>query len=187
MPLHVGIAVVVDDYGRVLMIKRGKDKPPGGTWFFPGGKQEEGEGLKETAEREMWEETGLKAELWFVGREMVEGAVNWYYVGFVEELREGVPLEKALGWLRKQGTAPLAVEIARELAMLPYIIQKVDVGTENDVVRVFFRGCDWRCVFCDRNITSLYGNPVRPAEEEAEVLTPTQLLPSLRGIASSPF
>ncbi|TWI60012.1 8-oxo-dGTP diphosphatase [Halalkalibacter nanhaiisediminis] len=37
-------------------------KPSRGWWVAPGGKMEPGESIKESAEREFWEETGLKLE-----------------------------------------------------------------------------------------------------------------------------
>lgn len=43
---------------RVLLVKHKKF----GTWLTPGGHQEESEFLYETAEREFWEETGLKVK-----------------------------------------------------------------------------------------------------------------------------
>jgi len=60
-PAHplVGVgAVVFDNAGRVLLVKRGR--PPGlGRWSLPGGLLELGETLKAGAEREVYEETGL--------------------------------------------------------------------------------------------------------------------------------
>ena len=48
-------AVIEDDEGRILLQKR-----PGGKWGLPGGIAELGEALHEAAERETFEETGLK-------------------------------------------------------------------------------------------------------------------------------
>ncbi|HEY9126827.1 MAG TPA: NUDIX hydrolase [Acidobacteriaceae bacterium] len=55
--LGVG-AVVFDDAGRVLLVKRGR-APGLGRWSLPGGLLELGETLKEGVEREVYEETGL--------------------------------------------------------------------------------------------------------------------------------
>jgi 8-oxo-dGTP diphosphatase len=51
-------AVIKDDHGRLLLIKRGH--PPGaGLWSLPGGRVEPGETDTEALKREMREETGL--------------------------------------------------------------------------------------------------------------------------------
>lgn len=55
-------ALVRDEHGRVLLIKRGRD-PEKGRWSLPGGKNEPGEALTETARREVLEETGLHVEI----------------------------------------------------------------------------------------------------------------------------
>ena len=54
--LAVGVVVIYEQ--KVLLVLRGK--PPGkGTWAMPGGSVELGETLKQAAEREVLEETGL--------------------------------------------------------------------------------------------------------------------------------
>jgi 8-oxo-dGTP diphosphatase len=54
----VGVGAVIVEDGRVLLIKRGK-APLLGEWSIPGGMLELGETLREGAEREALEETGL--------------------------------------------------------------------------------------------------------------------------------
>lgn len=54
----VGVGVVVWRGDRVLLIRRGKP-PRAGQWSLPGGAQELGETVAETARREVLEETGL--------------------------------------------------------------------------------------------------------------------------------
>lgn len=54
----VGVGAIVVDTGRVLLIKRGK-APMLGEWSIPGGMLELGETLRQAAEREACEETGL--------------------------------------------------------------------------------------------------------------------------------
>lgn len=55
----VGVGVVVWRGDRVLLIRRGKP-PRAGQWSLPGGAQELGETVAETARREVLEETGLE-------------------------------------------------------------------------------------------------------------------------------
>lgn len=51
-------AVIFDDDGRVLLIRRGQ-APAKGQWHAPGGKLEPGESMLAACEREVAEETGL--------------------------------------------------------------------------------------------------------------------------------
>jgi len=70
----VGVgAVVVDDRGRVLLVKRGTE-PMKGHWSLPGGLLELGESLKEGVQREILEETGL-----FVQPEAIVEVVDRIY------------------------------------------------------------------------------------------------------------
>jgi 8-oxo-dGTP diphosphatase len=58
----VGVgAVIVDDAGRVLLVRRGQE-PLVGQWSLPGGALELGERLEDGVRREVEEETGLKVE-----------------------------------------------------------------------------------------------------------------------------
>ena len=61
----VGVVVLKDD--RVLLIRR-KNPPNAGHWSLPGGKQELGEGIRDTANREVFEETGIT----FSGLELLD-------------------------------------------------------------------------------------------------------------------
>jgi len=56
--LPAAAAIVQDDEGRVLLIRRGD----GRGWSLPGGMMEPGERIAEAAVREVWEETGLEVE-----------------------------------------------------------------------------------------------------------------------------
>ncbi len=61
---HYNVAVgIVFDGDRLLICKRAQDKMLGGLWEFPGGKQEPGEALEETARREIVEETGMEVRV----------------------------------------------------------------------------------------------------------------------------
>jgi 8-oxo-dGTP diphosphatase len=57
--IGVGAVVIKDD--KVLLVKRGIS-PSKGLWAIPGGNMNLGETLKETAEREIMEETGVSIE-----------------------------------------------------------------------------------------------------------------------------
>ena len=58
----VGVGVVVWRGAQFLLIRRGKP-PRAGSWSLPGGMQELGETVRETAAREIREETGLEIEV----------------------------------------------------------------------------------------------------------------------------
>lgn len=66
-PVLAASAVVLDDEGRVLLVRRAHD-PGRGLWSVPGGRVEPGETLEEACAREVLEETGyvveVGAELW---------------------------------------------------------------------------------------------------------------------------
>lgn len=55
-------AIVFDDAGRLLVIKRAK-APAAGTWSVPGGHVEAGETHEEAVVREVAEETGLQVRV----------------------------------------------------------------------------------------------------------------------------
>lgn len=59
----VGVGAIITDHaGRVLVVQRAR--PPGqGKWAVPGGKVRAGESLRDTARREIREETGLHIEV----------------------------------------------------------------------------------------------------------------------------
>ena len=57
----VGVGTVIWKNGEVLLVKRGK-APGLGDWTIPGGAQELGETMEETAHREALEEAGCKVK-----------------------------------------------------------------------------------------------------------------------------
>ena len=81
----VGVGALIVENGRVVLIKRGK-APLLGEWSIPGGMLEIGETLRQGAEREALEETGLvvrATELLGVFDRVVpdaEGKIVYHYV-----------------------------------------------------------------------------------------------------------
>ena len=60
----VGAAVVIwDDSNRILLVKRGPSATRAGLWSIPAGYVDYGEDVREAAARELFEETGLTAEV----------------------------------------------------------------------------------------------------------------------------
>jgi len=59
----IGVAVIKNDQGDVLIGRRRSDQMLGGLWEFPGGKQEVDETIQETVKREILEELGLDIEV----------------------------------------------------------------------------------------------------------------------------
>ncbi len=57
----IGVGAVVLDDNRILLVKRAND-PCKGCWSIPGGVVNYGESLVDAVSRELFEETGLKAE-----------------------------------------------------------------------------------------------------------------------------
>ena len=61
-PVECAGAVVRDEAGRLLLVRRGRE-PAAGLWSLPGGRIEPGETAAEAAAREVREETGLEVEI----------------------------------------------------------------------------------------------------------------------------
>ena len=64
----IGVGVVLDAAGRVLIDQRLPEGPLGGLWEFPGGKQEPGEAIEATIRRELREELAIEVT---VGEELI--------------------------------------------------------------------------------------------------------------------
>jgi 8-oxo-dGTP diphosphatase len=95
---RVGVAAVVIHNNKILLVKRGIP-PSKGLWAIPGGNMQLGETLKETAEREILEETGVTIKAGepvhafdFIERDD-EGAIRYHYVvvDLIAEYVEGEP------------------------------------------------------------------------------------------------
>jgi len=59
----VGTAIIVNDEGKILIGQRPEGKDLAGLWEFPGGKQEEGESIKDCIVREIYEELDVHCEV----------------------------------------------------------------------------------------------------------------------------
>jgi ADP-ribose pyrophosphatase YjhB (NUDIX family) len=117
----VGVGVVVWRGDRVLLIRRGKP-PRAGQWSLPGGAQELGETVAETARREVLEETGLDLaalELLTVV-DLIEPApgaagVRFHYtlIDFVAEAAAGEAVAAGdaaeVGWFAREALAELGL------------------------------------------------------------------------------
>lgn len=82
---RVGVLALVRNGRNVLLIRRA-NPPDAGLWGFPGGRVEAGETLFQAAERELLEETGLKAralktvDVFDSLHRTPEGALTFHYV-----------------------------------------------------------------------------------------------------------
>lgn len=94
----IGVGVVVIKGRDVLLIRRGQ-APRQGEWSIPGGRQEFGETVRETAVREVMEETGVRiAHLRLVDvvdvvppPEERDGRTQWVLVDFRADWVDGEP------------------------------------------------------------------------------------------------
>jgi ADP-ribose pyrophosphatase len=95
---RVGVGAIVIRDGRILLVKRGSS-PGKGFWAPPGGLVELGETVREAAEREILEETGItiraKEAFYvfdFIDRDK-EGKIKYHYViiDFVADYLGGEP------------------------------------------------------------------------------------------------
>ena len=60
VPHHnIGVGIIRDEAGRLLIALRPEEAMLGGLWEFPGGKQNDGETIQETVKREIAEELGV--------------------------------------------------------------------------------------------------------------------------------
>ncbi len=120
----VGVGVLaLDDQGRVLLIQRAHE-PQKGKWAVPGGKVEPGESMRDTAAREVLEETGLvvePGEVVWVG-EIIEPGFHMVLIDFAARVVGG-QLDHSddasdVRWV--------TLEEARSLPLTPTMIEMLD-------------------------------------------------------------
>jgi 8-oxo-dGTP diphosphatase len=59
----IGVAVIANDQGQILIDRRRQEGAMGGLWEFPGGKIERNETVEECIQREIKEELGIVVEV----------------------------------------------------------------------------------------------------------------------------
>jgi A/G-specific adenine glycosylase len=64
IPHHnIGVGLIVNESGQLLIALRPEDAMLGGLWEFPGGKKEKGESIEKTVARELQEELGVEVRV----------------------------------------------------------------------------------------------------------------------------
>ena len=121
----IGVGVVLNDAGEVLIDQRLNEGLLGGLWEFPGGKQEPGEAIQTTISRELQEELAIEVE---VGEELIslDHAYSHKRLRFVVHLcqwRSGEPQPLAsqqVRWVKPQqlNEFPFPAANARIIAAL---------------------------------------------------------------------
>ena len=123
-------AIVFDDAGRLLLIRRA-NPPAQGSWSLPGGRVEPGESSEDAVVRELLEETGLSGtierEVGSVERDAPGGGI--YLIRYFVLSVSGSPTPLAgddaaeAGWftpseVRALNTSPDLVEVLAEWGLL---------------------------------------------------------------------
>lgn len=90
---HVGVGIIIEKEGKVLLLKRKGDHDPG-TWSFPGGKLEFFEDIENCAIRETKEETDLDifdTKIDRITNDIFEKYQSHYITIYVKAEFKGVP------------------------------------------------------------------------------------------------
>ncbi len=110
----VGVGIVFDSKGRILIARRKAGGLLGGLWEFPGGKRKGAEALRQTAVREVLEETGLTVEV-----EHPLPSVNHAYSHFTVTLHPFI-CRRAGGRARALGSDEIRWVKPSELGQFPF-------------------------------------------------------------------
>ncbi len=138
---RVGVGAVVFREGRILLVRRGV-APGQGLWSIPGGLVELGETLREAAEREILEETGITIRAGeplftfdFFERDG-DGRIRYHYViidlkaDYVSGEVEGADEALEARWVSSEeieGLSPTktTLQLLRQIGFLPPLEQPV--------------------------------------------------------------
>jgi 8-oxo-dGTP diphosphatase len=119
----VGVLVIED--GRILLVKRAM-VPEQGKWSIPAGYLDHGEEPRETARREVWEETSLDVQ--------IEGLVDVYYNP--ESLKKGGASIFILYRARLLGGTPQAGDDAADAGFFgPDELPEIAFVSTQDAIR----------------------------------------------------
>ena len=121
----IGVGIVLNDVGEVLIDQRLNEGLLGGMWEFPGGKQEPGEAIETTIVRELREELAIEVQ---VGEQLIalDHAYSHKKLRFVVHIcrwiaGEPKPLaSQQVRWVKPQGLSeyPFPAANARMIAAL---------------------------------------------------------------------
>ncbi len=89
----IGIGIVINDNGQVLIDQRLNESIMGGLWEFPGGKQEEGELIEQTIVRELKEELDIDVQVSdkLISIDHSDNTNNYHFIVHICKLISGEP------------------------------------------------------------------------------------------------
>ena len=123
----VGVAVISGD--RLLLIQRGRGAQAG-KWAVPGGKVDLGETIRETAVREVKEETGLDIDLGpvvWVGESIGPGdPPEWHYT-LIDFVASPVGEEQAAAADDAADVRWVTLQEAREMDLTPTMVPLLEI------------------------------------------------------------
>ncbi|HNV34700.1 MAG TPA: (deoxy)nucleoside triphosphate pyrophosphohydrolase [Bacillota bacterium] len=118
-------AAAIIEEGSLLIAKRGGESDLEGLWELPGGKVEEGESPEECLERELFEELGVRTDIFeeFASNEIPGKGEPMRLLAFMAKIVEGRPkafVHAEVRWVRpdelvKYSFCPADVAIVKKL------------------------------------------------------------------------
>ncbi len=139
---HIGVAVIVDKSGDILISQRHHGSEHGALWEFPGGKVDPGEGIEDALQRELNEELGICAtqmrpllRIPYCYPEHKVFLDAWRVDEFDGEpiAREGQPLRHVARERLSEFSFPAANSaIIRALMLADYLLITPDPGAESE-------------------------------------------------------